>query len=156
MVRRWAVLLVTITLLGAPPRTARADSRTELGLALRRLPVMGTVLVVTAHPDDENNGVLVALGPGLGLRTVLFTATRGEGGQNEIGPELGEALALLRAAELQAARHIDRAEQLFGGARDFGYSFSVAETLEAWGEAEMMTELVRTIRAVRPDVILTL
>jgi LmbE family N-acetylglucosaminyl deacetylase len=135
---------------------AEADSAVALGLALRRLPVMGTVLCITAHPDDENNAALVTLRDVLGLRTVVLTATRGEGGQNEIGPELGETLGLLRVAELEAVHRWDGAEQRFARAYDFGYSFSVEETYEKWGRAEILDDFVRMIRAVRPDVILTL
>src|SRR2546425_11083318 len=85
-----------------------------LGLALRRLAVTGRVLYVTAHPDDENNAVLVALSRGRGLRTALLTLTRGEGGQNAIGPELGEALGVLRSEELLSVHRYDGVEQLFG------------------------------------------
>src|SRR5262245_65416241 len=78
-----------------------------LGLALRRLPVTARVLYVTAHPDDENNGVLVRLSRGLGVRTGLLTLTRGDGGQNEIGPELFQAIGILRTAELAAVHRYD-------------------------------------------------
>src|SRR6185295_17548710 len=81
-----------------------------LGLALRRLGVTGRVLYVTAHPDDEHNGVLVALSRGRGLRTALLTLTRGEGGQNAIGPELFEALGVLRTEELAALHRYDGVE----------------------------------------------
>lgn len=117
---------------------------------------MGTILWITAHPDDENNSALVALGLGHGVRNVIVTATRGEGGQNEIGPELGDALGLLRVAELAAVHRWDGAEQRFGRAYDFGYSFSVDETYEKWGREEILADFVRAIRVVRPDVIVTL
>ena len=91
-----------------------------LGLALRQLPVEGTVLYVTAHPDDENNGVLVALNRGRGLKTSLLTVTRGDGGQNEIGPEIFQALGVLRTEELHAVHRVDGAEQYFTRAVDFG------------------------------------
>ncbi len=127
-----------------------------LGLALRRLPVTARVLMVTAHPDDENNGVLVRLSRGLGVRTALLTLTRGEGGQNEIGPELNEALGILRSGELEAVHRFDGVEQYFGRAYEFGYSFSVDETLQRWGRDETVGDIVRVIRLFRPDVILTL
>src|SRR5205809_8142670 len=79
----------------------------RLGLALRRLPVGARVLYVTAHPDDEHNGVLVRLARGLGVRTALLTVTRGDGGQNYIGPELFDALAVLRTEELLAVHRYD-------------------------------------------------
>src|SRR4029079_14654861 len=96
-----------------------------LGLALRRLGVTARVLYVTAHPDDEHNGVLVALSRGRGIRTGLLTLTRGEGGQNALGPELFEALGVLRTEELAAWHRYDCVEQYFGLAYEFGYSFSV-------------------------------
>jgi LmbE family N-acetylglucosaminyl deacetylase len=139
-----------------PTPVTEGHGAVALALALRRLPVMGTVLWITAHPDDESNASLVALGHGRGLRTVVLTTTRGEGGQNEIGPELGDALGLLRVAELASVHRWDGAEQLFARAYDFGYSFSVDETYEKWGREDVLADLVRGIRAVRPDVIVTL
>ena len=127
-----------------------------LGLALRRLPVGARVLYVTAHPDDEHNGVLVRLARGLGVRTALLTETRGDGGQNYIGPELFDALAVLRTEELLAVHRYDGVEQYFGRASDFGFSFSVEETFERWGREETLGDVVRVMRSFRPDVILTL
>jgi LmbE family N-acetylglucosaminyl deacetylase len=132
------------------------EGATGLGLALRQLPVEGSVLYVTAHPDDENNGVLVALGRGRGLKTALLTATRGDGGQNEIGPELFQAIGILRAEELAGVHKWDGAEQYYTRAYEFGYSFSVEETFEKWGKDEILRDVVRVIRRVRPDVMLTL
>ncbi|MGE5125343.1 MAG: PIG-L family deacetylase, partial [Betaproteobacteria bacterium] len=126
------------------------------GLALRRVGVSGRVLYVTAHPDDENNGVLVRLSRGLGLRTALLTLTRGEGGQNAIGPELFEALGVLRTEELLALHRYDAVEQYFGRAYEFGFSFSVEETFAKWGHDETLGDVVRVVRAFRPDVMLTL
>ena len=125
-----------------------------LGLALRRVGTTARVLYVTAHPDDEHNGILVRLSRGLGLRTALLTVTRGEGGQNAIGPELFDALGVLRTGELLALHRYDGVEQYFGRAYEFGYSFSVEETLAKWGRDETIGDIVRVIRAFRPDVIL--
>lgn len=127
-----------------------------LGLALRQLPIEGSVLYVTAHPDDENNGVLVALNRGRGLKTSLLTTTRGDGGQNEIGPELFQAIGILRGEELMAVHKYDGADQYHTRAFEFGYSFSVEETLQKWGHDEILGDMVRVIRRVRPDVILTM
>jgi LmbE family N-acetylglucosaminyl deacetylase len=127
-----------------------------LALALRRVGVAGRVLQVTAHPDDEMNDVLVRLSRGLGLRTALLTVTRGEGGQNAIGPELFDALGVLRTGELMALHRYDGAEQYFGRAFEFGFSFSVEETFAKWGREETLGDVVRVVRAFRPDVILTL
>jgi LmbE family N-acetylglucosaminyl deacetylase len=110
-------------------------------------------MLMTAHPDDENNVLLAMMDRGEGIRTVVASATRGSGGQNEIGPELFEALAVLRTEELQAVHRYDGAEQLFTRAVDFGFSFSVEESFEKWGRDEILGDFVRHIRTVRPDVI---
>ncbi|HEY8233588.1 MAG TPA: PIG-L family deacetylase [Vicinamibacteria bacterium] len=127
-----------------------------LGLALRRVGTTARVLYVTAHPDDEHNGILVRLARGLGVRTALLTVTRGEGGQNAIGPELFDALGVLRTGELMALHRYDGVEQYFGRAYEFGYSFSVEETFAKWGRDATVGDIVRVIRAFRPDVILAL
>ena len=135
-----------------------ADARGELGLALmlRKLATVGTVMHATAHPDDENNALMAKQSEGQGLRVVLATATRGNGGQNEIGPELFEALGVLRNEEMLAAHRFDGAEQFFTRAVDFGFSFSVEETFEKWGHDEILGDYVRLIRMTRPDVIITM
>ncbi|MGE0863454.1 MAG: PIG-L family deacetylase [Vicinamibacterales bacterium] len=124
-----------------------------LELALRKLDTVGNFMMTTAHPDDENNAMLAYFAHGKGFRTSLVTATHGEGGQNEIGPELFEALAVLRTEELAAAHRFDGADQYFTRAIDFGYSFSIEETLEKWGHQEILGDFVRMIRTIRPDVI---
>lgn len=153
---------VPLSILAASPAAAQLEplpfdrGAIGLGLALRHVGVAGRVLYVTAHPDDEHNGVLVRLARGLGQRTALLCLTRGEGGQNAIGPELFEALGVLRTEELMAMHRYDGVEQLFGRSFDFGYSFSVEETFERWGREETLGDIVRVIRDFRPDVILTL
>jgi LmbE family N-acetylglucosaminyl deacetylase len=127
-----------------------------LGLVLRHLANTGIFMHTTAHPDDENNGLLVMLNRGQGYRTALATATRGNGGQNEIGPEIFEALGVLRTGELAALHRFDGAEQYFTRAVDFGYSFGIDETFEKWGREEITADYVRLIRMIRPDVIVTL
>jgi LmbE family N-acetylglucosaminyl deacetylase len=127
-----------------------------LGLAVRRLPTTASLLDITAHPDDENSGVHARLNRGQGVRTMLLTATRGTGGQNEIGPELFESLGVLRTEELAAVHRFDGTEQYFARAIDFGYSFSVDETFEQWGREEILDDFVRIIRTVRPDVVITM
>ena len=124
-----------------------------LGLALRHLANTGIFMMATAHPDDENNGLLVQLNRGLGYRTALATATRGNGGQNEIGPEIFEALGVLRTEELAALHRFDGAEQYFTRAVDFGYSFSIDETFGKWGRDDIIGDYVRLIRMIRPDVM---
>ena len=134
-----------------PVTTERGEP--ALQLMLRKLDTVGNFMMTTAHPDDENNAMLAFYAHGNGFRTSLVAATRGEGGQNEIGPELFEALAVLRTEELLAAHRFDGADQYFTRAVDFGYSFSVDETLEKWGKQEILGDYVRMIRTIRPDVI---
>jgi LmbE family N-acetylglucosaminyl deacetylase len=127
-----------------------------LSLALRKLNTVGTLMQATAHPDDENNGMLAVYAQHFGMRVALVSATRGDGGQNEIGPELFDALGILRTEELLAAHQFDGAEQYFTRAVDFGYSFSPEETLDKWGRQEILGDFVRHIRTLRPDVMVTL
>ncbi len=132
---------------------AALNGEPALELALRKLDTVGNFMMTTAHPDDENNAMLAYFSHGKGYRTSLVTATHGEGGQNEIGPELFVPLAVLRTEELLAAHRFDGAEQFFTRAIDFGFSFSVEETLEKWGHDEILGDYVRMIRTIRPDVI---
>ena len=127
-----------------------------LSLALRKLSTTGTVVHMTAHPDDENNSALALYARHVGARVALVTATRGDGGQNEIGTELFDALGVLRTEELLTAHRFDGAEQYFTRAVDFGYSFSQQETLEKWGQQEILGDFVRHIRTLRPDVIVSM
>ena len=135
-------------------RSISRMARWRSGLALRQIDTTAVFMQATAHPDDETNALHVYLNRGLGVRTILATATRGDGGQNEIGPELNDPLAVLRTEELEAMHRFDSSEQYFTRAVDFGYSFSVEETLEKWGRDEIIGDFVRLIRMTRPDVIL--
>src|SRR4029079_1292730 len=132
------------------------DGHVALGLALRHLGNTGVFMMATAHPDDENSALLVMLNRGQGYRTALATATRGNGGQNEIGPEIFEALGVLRTGELESLHRFDGSEQCFRRGVDFGYSFGIDETFEKWGRSEITADYVRLIRMIRPDVIITL
>jgi LmbE family N-acetylglucosaminyl deacetylase len=127
-----------------------------LALQLRKLSSGTSFLHTAAHPDDEDNGLLVLLSRGRGHRVSLLTATRGDGGQNEIGPELFEAIGILRTEELMAVHRIDGVEQYFTRAYEFGYSFSVEETLQKWGKEEILADFVRIFRTLRPDVVVSL
>src|SRR4051812_1926044 len=124
-----------------------------LRLLLRKLASTGTFMETTAHPDDEDNALLAMMSHGRGMRTTLVSATRGDGGQNEIGPELFQALGVLRTEELLAVHRFDGAEQYFTRAVDFGFSFSIEESIEKWGPDEIVGDFVRHIRTIRPDVI---
>ena len=127
----------------------------ELHELLDRLNTVGTVLMLGAHPDDENTAVLAYFARGRHLRTVYFSATRGEGGQNLIGTEQGELMGVIRTHELLEARRIDGGEQAFASVVDFGYSKTPEETLSIWGKERLLRDMVRVIRNVRPDVIVS-
>ncbi|HWS54200.1 MAG TPA: PIG-L family deacetylase [Pyrinomonadaceae bacterium] len=151
--------VLTLLLLFLLP-TARAQSpaamdAAEMSLALKRLSVLGTALYVGAHPDDENTALLAYLANGRGARTAYLSLTRGDGGQNLLGPEKGELLGLVRTQELLAARRLDGAEQFFTRAVDFGFSKSPEETLSVWGREPALADVVWVIRRFRPDVIIT-
>jgi LmbE family N-acetylglucosaminyl deacetylase len=122
---------------------------------LRSFGTMGSVLYVAAHPDDENTQAITYLARGRGYRTAYLSVTRGDGGQNLLGPQLGEALGVARTEELLAARSLDGGRQYFTRAKDFGYSKNAAETLTVWDRQAVLADIVRVIRAFRPDVILT-
>jgi LmbE family N-acetylglucosaminyl deacetylase len=127
----------------------------SLAESIYRLPVYVSVLHTAAHPDDENNALLAYLARGVFARTAYLSLTRGDGGQNRIGPELFEALGIIRTEELLAARRVDGAEQFFTRAYDFGFSKSAEETLTKWGREEILGDIVRVIRTFRPDVIIS-
>ncbi|MBI4458943.1 MAG: PIG-L family deacetylase, partial [Acidobacteria bacterium] len=153
----FAVLLawgVSFSQISSPERAERTEA-TELAEAIKKLPVVGSVLLTGAHPDDENNALLAYLARGLHLRTAYLSATRGDGGQNVIGDEQYEALGILRTEELLAARRVDGAEQYFAQAYDFGFSKSVDETLDKWGREQALRDFVRVVRSFRPDIVIS-
>lgn len=127
-----------------------------LGIALRKLSVSGTFMQAPAHPDDETNALFTLFGYGTGLRVIDLQNNRGDGGQNEIGPELFRDIAVLRTAELLAAHRIDGAEQYFTRAIDYGYSFDPREVINKWGEKDIVGDYVRLLRTLRPDVVVTM
>lgn len=140
----------------ADPRKSQDTGHVALGLALRKLAVSGTFMQVAAHPDDEHNALFAMFTDGMGLRSICVQTTRGEGGQNEIGPELFGDMGVLRTSELMSAHRLDGAEQYFTRAIDFGYSFDPQEVINKWGRAETVGDFVRLIRTLRPDVVLTM
>src|SRR5437764_9817665 len=127
-----------------------------LGLAIRKLTVSGTFVQAPAHPDDETNALFAMFGYGMGLRVIDVQNNRGEGGQNEIGPELFRDMGVLRTSELLSAHRIDGAEQYFARAIDYGYSFDPEEVVNKWGREQIVGDFVRMIRELRPDVMLTM
>jgi len=162
------LLVITFTLAVAVMGTPYAQNRmtysivspesghVALGLAIRKLNVSGTFMQSAAHPDDEHNALFALYARGLGLRSIDLQTNRGEGGQNEIGPELFRDIGVLRTSELLAAHRIDGAEQYFTRAIDYGYSFSPQEVIDRWGREETIGDFVRQLRTFRPDVFLTM
>src|SRR6202167_6052148 len=122
--------------------------------SLAKLNVLGSVLMIGAHPDDENNAVMAYLSRGLKVRTGYLSCTRGEGGQNLLGLEQGALLGVLRTQELLAARRDDGGAQYFTRAIDFGFTTSVEETMANWGHDRTLADIVWVIRQQQPDVII--
>jgi LmbE family N-acetylglucosaminyl deacetylase len=155
----WLRVALLLSLLAwsapSPAQAPPVRDAAALELALDQLQVVGSVLYLAAHPDDENTGLLTYFSKGRHLRTCYLSLTRGGGGQNRIGTERGDALAALRTQELLAARRLDGAEQYFGREVDFGYSKTADESLAIWGHDAALADVVWTIRKVRPDVIVT-
>ncbi len=129
-------------------------SSVEIYNAIKKLNFLGSVLYVAAHPDDENTRLISYLSNQVKARTAYLSLTRGDGGQNLIGPEIRELLGVIRTQELLAARKIDGGEQLFTRANDFGYSKHPDETLKIWDKKEVLSDVVWAIRKFRPDVII--
>ena len=125
-----------------------------LASALRQLGSNKRVLMIGAHPDDEDTQLLVLLSRGMGAQAAYLSLTRGEGGQNLIGPELGPELGIIRTEELLAARELDGARQFFTRAYDFGFSKSVEETFRFWPRDSILKDVVDIIRRFRPQIII--
>lgn len=150
-----ATLLLPILPLHAqmePPSTGGAIAEEH---AARMLGHNRRVLVIGAHPDDEDNDLIAWLVRGEGAVTAYLSLNRGEGGQNLIGSELGEALGVLRTEELLSARRLDGAEQYFTRAYDFGYSKSLEDTWAQWPRDSILKDVVRVIREFQPQIIVS-
>ena len=142
-------IYVCVTAQTAPP----ADLAT-LKQSLKKLNVLGSILYIAAHPDDENTRLLAYLAQERGYRTGYLALTRGDGGQNLIGNEQAELLGLIRTQELLAARRVDGTEQFFTRANDFGFSKGPEETLKIWDRDKVLGDMVWVIRQFRPDVMI--
>jgi len=137
------------------PQKPASWSSSDILLGLKKLNVLGSVLYVAAHPDDENTWLLSYLAKSGLYRTGYLSMTRGDGGQNLIGDEQGVELGLIRTQELLSARRIDGAEQYFTRAFDFGFSKKTSEALKTWDKEKILSDVVWVIRKFQPDVIIT-
>ncbi len=156
--RMLGVFFMSVMLLPAaepPPDFPRPMNAAEIQLGLQKLNVLGRVLYLAAHPDDENTNLIALWANGSLYQTAYLSVTRGDGGQNLIGPELGERLGVIRTQELLAARRTDHGQQFFTRAVDFGFSKNAAETLRIWDRDKILSDIVWIIRKWKPDVIVT-
>ncbi len=151
----WVFLGCSLFLLNvSKAQTPKKSSPTDIYHAVQKLNFLGTALYIAAHPDDENTRLISYLANNVHARTGYLSLTRGDGGQNLIGPELRELLGVLRTEELLAARRVDGGEQFFTRANDFGYSKNPKETLKIWNKDAILGDVVTTIRKFKPDVII--
>jgi LmbE family N-acetylglucosaminyl deacetylase len=143
---------LSINLLAQSPQTWTSA---DIYLAIKKLNVLGSVLYLAAHPDDENTRLIAYLSKDRLYRTGYLSMTRGDGGQNLIGDEQGIDLGLIRTQELLSARRIDGGEQFFTRAFDFGYSKNPEETFTKWDKEKILSDVVWVIRKFQPDIIIT-
>lgn len=151
-------LLFLFLLLGAfqllNAQTPKRWTSGDIHEGIKKLNFLGSALFVAAHPDDENTAMIAYMANERKARMAYLSLTRGDGGQNLIGPEIRELLGIIRTQELLAARRIDGGQQMFSRANDFGYSKHPDETLKIWNEEEVLSDVVWAIRKWRPDVII--
>jgi len=144
-------LIHSLTSVGQAPQKQNAS---EIYHDLQKLNFLGSALYIAAHPDDENTRLISFLANDLKARTAYLSITRGDGGQNLVGPEIRELLGVIRTQELLAARRTDGGSQFFTRANDFGYSKHPDETLRIWNQDAVQSDVVRAIRKFKPDIII--
>jgi LmbE family N-acetylglucosaminyl deacetylase len=152
---RLLFLIIALTLYA--PGNAQAPeklSSSDIYHEIEKLNFLGTVLYLAAHPDDENTRMISYFSNEVHARTAYLSITRGDGGQNLIGPEIRELLGVIRTNELLRARQTDGGEQFFTRANDFGYSKHPDETLEIWKKEKVLNDVVRVMREFQPDIII--
>ena len=155
---KWFVanlLIIKIFFIGIHINAQDVSNSSEILLGLQKLNVLGSVLYIAAHPDDENTAVLTYMSKSQLVNTAYLSLTRGDGGQNLIGSEKGDLLGVLRTQELLSARRIDGADQFFTRAIDFGYSKTSEETLSKWDKNIILGDIVKIVRQFKPDIIIT-
>jgi LmbE family N-acetylglucosaminyl deacetylase len=148
------LLLVISTIVSIHAQQPKKLNSSEIYEAVQKLNVLGSVLYIAAHPDDENTRLISYMANHVKARTAYLSLTRGDGGQNLIGPEIRELLGVIRTQELLAARRIDGGEQRFTRANDFGYSKHPDETLQIWDKDKVLADVVWAIRTFKPDIII--
>jgi LmbE family N-acetylglucosaminyl deacetylase len=147
--------LLLLLPLFALSQSKRQPDAAEIKLKLKKLNVLGSVLYVAAHPDDENTAIITQMANGRLVEAAYLSMTRGDGGQNLIGSEIRDLLGLIRTQELLSARRIDGGKQFFTRANDFGFSKSADETFKLWNKQEILHDVVKVFRQFQPDVIIT-
>ncbi len=151
---RLCLLLLLSTIVSLQAQQPKNLNSSEIYEAVQKLNVLGSVLYIAAHPDDENTRLISYMSNSVKARTAYLSLTRGDGGQNLIGPEIRELLGVIRTEELLAARRVDGGEQRFTRANDFGYSKHPDETLEIWNKDKVLADVVWAIRKFKPDIII--
>ena len=149
--RLFLFLLLSVNLFAQAPKKLSSN---EIYHEVQKLNFLGSVLYVAAHPDDENTKLISYFGNEVKANSAYISLTRGDGGQNLIGPEMGELLGVIRTQELLKARSIDGGKQFFSRAYDFGFSKVPDETFDIWDKQQVLNDLVQCIRDFRPDVII--
>ena len=148
---RIAFLMISIAVVAQKPQKWSSN---QIYDKIQKLNFIGSALYIAAHPDDENTRLIAYLSNAVKARTGYLSLTRGDGGQNLIGPEIRELLGVIRTQELLAARRIDGGSQFFTRANDFGYSKHPEETLKIWNKEKVLSDVVWAIRTYKPDIII--
>src|SRR6185437_9156235 len=148
----FTVIITSVKTYGQPNEKYNSA---DIRQAIRKLNVLGSVLYIAAHPDDENTRLITFYAKDKMYETGYLSLTRGDGGQNLVGPELNELLGIIRTQELLQARRIDGGKQFFSRAKDFGFSKNPDETFEVWDREKVLADVVWVIRKFRPDVLIT-
>lgn len=148
------LLLLLVSWGNAIAQAPEKPTSAQIHEAIKKLNVLGSVLYVAAHPDDENTRMIAYMSNHERMNTAYLSLTRGDGGQNLIGKEIRDLLGVIRTQELLGARSVDGGQQMFTRANDFGYSKTAEETLNIWNKDEVMADVIWAIRKFQPDVII--